>query len=1363
VKIIVEMSATLTKSSKRKKQRRMSNPDKQGLKSMVDSSVGVNSDRVVESASDALEFDVVVEESSQNSQSHRHQQQNQDNHSQNQHKTRRSRLAKSTLAPSASMPNSPMALQSTTSTSTTTSSTSIDSLSSIASFEFTDEQEIHAFDSALRCTIFPLAASHTLADVGKFKHRLGAAFPFAAEQARQLAARAQEAPNDILPFLRERLLAVIAQRHPFYHPSLFEAPSMYAVWAKREVDAVLALARDLTFNAAPFRAKLVVKLIDGTGLRGTDLYVSATLDAEQKQRSPVKQSTAPWNHVFEFDVNTPNAVVTLLAKAHHRLARNAVVGVVKLALRDLERSCATRQAGTYALVPPDGADAAGDVAATTTAAAAAGDEGADCGSLSLTVEYRSEFSTFVELADADSPEDAAQLAPVADTSTRGGRMRNYNTLYRVLVTNLVDFEGSLALDDNMLWLLDEFATRFGIGALWRHLVNLEKASSKVRFTSATSLMAMSADVTAALRILSKKDALVTRAERAMFDAFNARIGPALDDAVLQHRKLFARNEPDGALFALLAMHRATAPDAASAALRVAQLIDADARVHYQQLRTVDECEEDNSDIKSVADDKDDDDANADDGDGDSDDGATGARAHDVSALPVGDNTQVLELLRVVKRFGAALSLRERYFGPVFASFLKHLPGEASDQEAAEEADGATSSSPSRKKRASSLTLSSRVARVMESLLWDDVRDCCNRADSYTPGYLVLQVELNKLYVGLERQFASESVRPPRRSLAAPFKPLLYSWLRATADSVAAVVKRANALDTGVATSDSKQYSSSVTDTFAAVNSAVAQLEMWQTDDAFHVIQFGDVAAETIAQFARLQLEHLKKAVADATPAPTPVAPAAAGAAPPVSVPPAGNITPAMCVVLVNLDTARARYQRLVSRLEEHCLGCVRASAVGDVAIMEAFDIAVQRTVDLVLSLQREARSLLIDRVSKCVQWHLARAIGTSPPAPEPEAPLLMYLDEQLDAMTGALTGKLFQATLRGIFSAAVASLTDAVLRTALTHEQVLGAVRVLRKMTEYFHGDGQGLPVATLTAQTQLLEQVLELYECPSRQLVDFHTNLTVMKRTALDNELTAAEQELGASSAGAGDRGVSLLEHREMVVADEASRKKKKTQKKKQRTEIDESVATENKDEEEDETAEEGLPTTRTRSITVGEEAEDAAAAAAAAAAAEKAEQLVERVAELRRKRAELDACADCVRRILAGRGSDDKTAVAFVASVSRGAGEETSTHKMARALFGLPDFELVLSDYSCGWGTKTGVLYLMSSSLCFHGSNAKFVAPLKSIARLERPRFTVLHVRVVLLTQEVYDLSLLRRQSVIEDIVKQANELGHQIANDL
>jgi hypothetical protein len=1134
---------------------------------------------------------------------------------------------------------------------------------------------------------------------------------------------------------------------------------MYAVWAKREADAVLALARSLTFMATPFRAKLFVKLIDGTGLRGTDLYVSATLDGEQKQRSPVKQSAAPWNHAFEFDVSTPNAVVTLLAKAHHRLARNATVGVVKLALRDLERSCATRQAGTYALVPP--ADAADALPA---------DEAADCGSLSLAVEYRSEFSTFVALADADCAEDAAQLAPT-ESSARS-RVRNLNLLYRVLVSNLVDFEGSLALDDNMLWLLDEFATRYGIGALWRHLVNLEKASTKVRFTSATSFLAMSTDVNAALRILSKKDALVTRAERAMFDAFNARIGPALDDAVLQHRKLFVHNEPDGALFALLAMHRATAPDAATAALRVAQLIDADARVQYQQLRGVDECEEDSSTAtlsrsKGDNDDNDDDDDEDDANDG-GDDAIAGV-AHDVSSLPVGDDPHLLELLRIVRRFGSALALRERYFGAVFASFLKHLPSDAGAAETT--AAAAAADVAAAKKRSSSLALSSRVARVMEVLLWDDVRDCCQRADDYAPGFLVLHVELHKLYTSLESQFANESVRPPRRSLAAPFKPLLYSWLRATADNVGAVVKRAAALDTGVATSDSKQYSSSVTDTFAAVNSAVAQLEMWQTDDAFHVIQFGDVAAECIAQFARLQLEQLKRTLVSATPpssAPaSPGAPAAAAApavpaaAVALSQPPAGNVTPPMCVVLVNLDTARARYQRVVSRLEEHCLGCVRASPVGDVAIMEAFDIAVQRTVDLVLSLQREARSLIIERVSQCVHWHLARAIGASPPAAEPESPVLLYLDEQLDTMTGALTGKLFQATLRGIFTAAVVSLTDTVLRTMLSHEQVQAAVRVLRKMTEYFHGDGQGLPVATLTAQTQLLEQVLELYECPSRQLVDFHTNLTVMKRTALDNELAAAEQELGASAAAAGDRGVSLLEHREMMVAEEASRTQPK--KTKRRSDAGEKDGEDDGEDGEDVIAEEGLPTTRTRSITVGDEADDAASAAAAAAAADSAERLVERVADLRRKRADLDACADCVRRILAARGSEDKTAAAFVTNVSRTGTVELSAHKMARALFGLPDFELVLSDYSCGWGTKTGVLYLMSSSLCFHGSSGKFVLPLKSIARLERPRFTVLHLRVVTLTKEVFDLSVLRRQSVMVDIVKQANELGHQISNDL
>jgi hypothetical protein len=1228
------------------------------------------------------------------------------------------------------------------------------------------------------------------APLDAYRTRLSAAFGLGAEQSRVLLARVQTAPDDLLPWLRERLLLVTTQRHAFYRPAMLEHAPHFALWARREVDDVLGLARDAIFGGSGSSvagSKLVVKLVDGADLRGTDLYVSATLDNEQKQRSPVQHAGAPWNHTFEFDVASPDATLTLHVKAHHRLARNANIGAVRLSLRDLERAYATRRTGTFALARL--ADADDDDAAAATAAAAAAPQPTHddepTGSLHLAIEYRSPLSAFVELAESDTFEAAAaassslssspppppsalassSLAAMLSTSTR--RPGNYMDAFRLLVSNLVDAEGTLLLDEPMSWLLNEFALRFGVQALWRHIVNLEKAAAApLRFTDANLITAMAADVAATLRLLNKKDAVVTKRERAIFDAFSRRVAPQLDDAVLQHRTLFPRNEPDGALLALLSLHRATATDAASSTERIVKMIESDARLEYQQLR------------QSTGADSDDSDASNDDGDGDDDAGAgadedddeSGSTVLTISSLPRGDDAATLSLLRTVRRVEHALSEREHVFGAVFAKVLRKSA-------AADDGSGRgalrASATPTSDKASSQRLLSGRVAHVMEQLLWDDVCDYCQRSDgAYKAGQLLLHVKLKAFFATLQRRYARDDLQLPRRSLAAPFKPILYGWLRASAENLMSVVRRAVQIDDNKATADDKLYSSSLTDAFAAVNSAVAQLELWQTEEAFHVIQFGDVAAECVAEFARLQMEQLKKACASdaaATPPASPASPAsgvvagaaaaAAGAAddaPPP--PPNSGVSPVMCVVLVNLDTARGRYQRLVSHLEEHCLSCVRASAIGDESIMEAFDVAVQRTVDLILALQREARGTLIARVSARLYWLLSRAIerGGSPGA-ELQTPLFEFLDEHFDMLTANLTGKLFQAMLRGVFNAAVTDLTEICLRLSLTHDQVQRAVRLVRHLGEYFHGDGHGLSTASVAAQTQLIEQVLELYEEPSQQLVDFHVNLDT-KRAALDAEMAALERDAAAAPPAAADRDASLLEHREMLAAAEESSKQPKKRR-------GHRVA----DDEEKEAAH--LPTTRQRSSTATGDAAAAAAATAAAAAAaiaaaDAAEKRVEQLTELRRKRAELTACADCVRRILAGR-HDDKTAAAFAVNASRaaapGAGAaELSSHRMARALFGLPENEMVLADFNGTWGMQTGVLYLMSSSLCFHGSNSKFVLPLKTVTRVERPRFSILKLRVVVNNGDAYDLALLRPAVTLHEIVQQAATLGHTISHD-
>ena len=54
----------------------------------------------------------------------------------------------------------------------------------------------------------------------------------------------------------------------------------------------------------------------------------------------------------------------------------------------------------------------------------------------------------------------------------------------------------------------------------------------------------------------------------------------------------------------------------------------------------------------------------------------------------------------------------------------------------------------------------------------------------------------------------------------------------------------------------------------------------------------------------------------------------------------------------------------------------------------------------------------------------------------------------------------------------------------------------------------------------------------------------------------------------------------------------------------------------------------------------------------------------------------------------------------------------------------------------------------------------PLKSIARLEKRRFTVVQLRVYADGQsEPYDLSVVSRQTLLNDIVTQAAEMGHKI----
>ena len=73
-------------------------------------------------------------------------------------------------------------------------------------------------------------------------------------------------------------------------------------------------------------------------------------------------------------------------------------------------------------------------------------------------------------------------------------------------------------------------------------------------------------------------------ERVLFDTFAHRIKPKIEEALLQHRTLFADNEPIGALESLLNVHRAVYDTPAEAAADVARLVAADARAQYFELR-----------------------------------------------------------------------------------------------------------------------------------------------------------------------------------------------------------------------------------------------------------------------------------------------------------------------------------------------------------------------------------------------------------------------------------------------------------------------------------------------------------------------------------------------------------------------------------------------------------------------------------------------------------------------------------------------------------------------------------------------------------------------------------------------------------
>jgi len=454
-----------------------------------------------------------------------------------------------------------------------------------------------------------------------------------------------------------------------------------------------------------------------------------------------------------------------------------------------------------------------------------------------------------------------------------------------------------------------------------------------------------------------------------------------------------------------------------------------------------------------------------------------------------------------------------------------------------------------------------------------------------------------------------------------------------------------------------------------------------------------------------------------------------------------DVTPPMCVIISNLAASRTRLVALHGRLEELIVKCERGAEQR--SLLEAFDEASQRAVETVLSVQRKVRGDLLDAFNNTTRVLIADAIEngvredqqltTSGNVKSLDSALYEYLDHQLDSLTSQLPPALFKAILRAVFVGVVKNVRETALQLNLSPEQVQRASMLLRSMSEYFHADGQGVAKASIDAQTALLSQLLELYNEASRLLIDFYTNLAT-KRRAIQEQIKQEQTKLETAPAqAAAERRASVLE---LSRKSAARRQSSETS-----INNNNNNSVKNDDNEDD----------------IDEDSSSSSSSLSEKLLVDDPDAVVERIASLKRKIENLSECAECVHRILAAR-VDDKAAQAFCASAATGPLDDHQS--TVRLRFGLPDFEFVLSEYKCSWGTTLGTLYLTSFSLCFYSTTTKFVVALKDIVKIEKRRFTMVQLRVYVMHEETpKDLSTVSRTQLMTDIIAQAGECGHQI----